>query len=249
MGDTKIYKRNFCLDRMSVIQKIFAGKSDVEVHSDFVKYSKGVFQAKYLIDAKKQKDKWSIKTGPEFANFLVRQCLSEIKGEVEVKGVIVATFDVSKEAKFPISGIKQFMGIKQAVVNCKVEPAKIIELMDKYPKAFFALSFVTPLSELKIKPKAPKSAKPSSGGDKAPSAEFCSLKTTSNKVAESLLFNLPDFQKVSISHTLNINEIVLPKGEKDPVKLRENAVRKGTVKRIVRLDEDKQIIQDAEFEA
>lgn len=234
---------------MSVIQKIFSGKSDGEVHSDFVKFSKGTFHAKYLIDAKKQKDRWSIKTGPEFANFLVRECLNEIEGEVEVKGVIVATFDVSKEAKFPVSGIKQFMGIKQAVIDCKTEPGKILELMNKYPKAFFALSFLTPKSELKIKPKAPKSAKPSSGGDKGPSAGFCSIKTSNGKIAEVLLFNVPEFEKVSISHTLDINEIVLPKGIKDPVELREKAVRKGKVKRVIKINEGEQIIQEAEFEA
>jgi len=234
---------------MSVIQKIFAGVKDGEVHGDFVKYSKGVFQAKYLIDAKKQKDRWSIKTGAEFANFLVRECLKEVSGEVEVKGVIVATFDVSKEAGFPVEGIKQFMGIKQAVVNCKTEPKQIIELMDKYPKAFFALTFNTPQSELKIKPKAPKSAKPSSGGAREPVAEFCSLKTSNQKIADALLFNLPQFEKVSISHTLDIEEIVLPKGVKDPAELREKAVRKGKVKRIIKFDEDKQVIQEADFEA
>jgi hypothetical protein len=222
---------------MSVIQKIFAGKNDGEVHSDFIKYSRGVFEAKYLISAKKQKDRWNIKTGPEFANFLVRECLKEVKGEMEVRGAIIATFDVSKETGFPVVRIKQFMGIKQAIIETKTTPDKIISLMDKFPRAFFALSFSTPNSELKIKAKAPKSAKPATAGGKEPVAEFCSIKTTNQKIADTLLFDLPAFDEVTISHTLNIKEIVLPKNEKDPVKIREGAIRKGTIKRIIKIGE------------
>jgi hypothetical protein len=233
---------------MSVIKKIFSNVRDDEVHGDFTKYSRGVFENKYLVEAKKVKERWNIKTSSEFVNYIVRECLKEVKGEVEVKGVIVATFDVSKEAQFPVERIKQFMGIKQAVISAKISPDKIISLMDKYPKAFFALSFSTPNSELKVKAKAPKSAKPASGGDKEPAAEFLSVKTSNKAIADDLLFGIGEFKELSIKHVLNIKDIILPKGEKDPLKMRENAIRKGTIKRIVKVD-GKEIVKEVEFEA
>ena len=82
----------------STIKKIFSKKADEIVHGEFVKYSRGVFNDKYLVEAKKVKDKWNIKTSNEFANFFVRTLLEENPGEIDIKGVIVATFDISKEA-------------------------------------------------------------------------------------------------------------------------------------------------------
>ncbi len=233
---------------MSVLKKIFGGKMDEEVHSDFVKFSRGTFEGRYLIHAKRQKDRWNIKTGAEFANFLVRACLAEVRNDVEVKGAIVATFSVDKEAEFPIEQIKQFMGIKQAVINCKTTADEILRLMDKHPRAFYALSFSTPSSELKIKPKAPKSAKPAAGGDKEATANFCILKTSNKEIIDDLLFGLPDFSEASIKHSIIIKEIIMPKNITDPAQIRESAKRKGTIKRIAKID-GKEIISEANFEA
>jgi hypothetical protein len=230
----------------STIKKIFSGKND-GIHDDFVKYSKGLFSNKYMIEAKKVKERWNIKTSNEFANYLVRACLEKVK-EAEIKGVIVATFDVSKEADFPIGGIKQFMGIKQAIVEGTIPSEKIIRLMDKFPKAFFALSFSGNDFELKIKAKAPKSAKPAAAGDKGPAVDFCSIKTSDAGIAGDLLFDCLNEKEVAINHSLNIIDIVLPKGEKDPVKLRENAVRKGKITRTITIDE-KVTKKEANFEA
>lgn len=211
----------------NVIKKIFAGKADGEVHNDFIKFGKGSFTNRYLIEGKKQKEKWSIKTNSEFTNFIVRKCLEKASGEIEVKGVIVVSTKIDGAVEFPIERIKQFMGVKQAVINTKISPKKILDVMDKFPKAFFALSFSTKDSVLKTKAKAPKSAKPSTGGDKAPAANFCALKTTDKGLVEDLFFDCPDFIEITARHTLQIDSIVYPKGETDPVKIRELAQRKG----------------------
>lgn len=232
----------------NTIRKIFSEKVDEEVHREFVKFSKGIFENRYLIEAKKQKDRWSIKTGAEFANYFVRKCLEKVSGKVSVKGVIVATFDIVKDAGFEIKGIKQFMGIKQAVVDGEIEAGKIISLMNRQPKAFYALSFSTSDGELKIKPKAPKSAKPSTKGEGEIKIDFCSLKTSDKKIVDDLLFDFPNFEEIQIRHTLMINEIILPKNEKDPVKMRELSKRKGVVKRIARID-DAEKVSEKEFEA
>ena len=139
------------------------------------------------------------------------------------------------------------MGIKQAIVDGEIESNKIISLMDKKPKAFYALSFSTSDYELKIKPKAPKSAKPSTKGEGEIKIDFCSLKTGDKKIIEDLFFDNSEFKEIQIRHTLMINEIILPKNEKDPVKMRELSKRKGVVKRIAKIDGSERI-SEKEFE-
>jgi len=220
----------------NTIKKIFSGKVDSEVHNEFIKFGKGNFSNRYLADAKKQKDKWAIKTNGEYANFLVKKCLEKAVGDVDVKGVIVVSTPIDGAVGFPIERIKQFMGVKQAVINTKTSPKKILEAMEKFQKAFFALSFSTNDSNLKVKAKAPKSAKPASAGGKAPSPDFCSLKTTDKSIVDDLFFDYPNFTEISARHTLQINQIIMPKGETDPVKIRALAQRKGKLIRDVNVD-------------
>ncbi|MDP3881279.1 MAG: hypothetical protein Q8Q31_00160 [Nanoarchaeota archaeon] len=230
------------------LKKIFQGKIDDIVHGEFIKFSKGSFRNRYMLEAKKQKSGWAIKTSAEFANYLVRACLEKTSGDVEITGVIVATFDVSKKADFPIERIKKFMGIQQAVINSKISPSKIIKLMDEYPRAFFALTFSTPDYQLKIKAKAPKSAKPAGAGEKGPKVDFCSLKTAEESIVKDLFFDCPEFNDISINHEIVIDEVIIPKGVSDPVQLREQSKRKGKIIRVVRIS-DKEMKSEAAFEA
>jgi len=235
----------------SFLKKIFTGKKDDEVHSEFIKFSKGVFDNRYLLEGKKQADRYSVKTSAELANFLVRKCLEKVNGKVAIKGIIVSTLDLRKEKGQlfePDEKIKQFMGIKQLIVNTTLEPQKVLDVMDKYPKAFFALSFKTDNFELKIKEKAPKSAKPSNKGDAEPKAEFCSLKTKDMDIISDLFFDFPMFKEIKIKHTIQINEIILPRGEKDPVKIRALAIRKGKMIRKIIVD-GKNATEEKDFEA
>ncbi|MEK6892655.1 MAG: hypothetical protein AABX07_00460 [Nanoarchaeota archaeon] len=231
---------------MNIIKDIFEGNATSENHGEFIKFSKGLFNYRYLIEAKKQKDSWAIKTGPEFVNSIVKMCLQKITDEVEVTGVIVSTFKI-ENSDLPIERIKQFMGVKQAVINAKIAPAKILAAMEKYPRAFFALSFSTLLFQLKVKAKAPKSAKPTSAGDKEPKAEFCSLKTSDASIVRDILFDVQEFKEVKVKHSITINEIILPTEVSDPVQLRELSKRKGVLKREVEVDGRKSV-KEANFE-
>lgn len=218
----------------SIISKIFCGLSDEEIHSEFIKFSKGLFENRYLIEAKKQKEQWAIKTSAEFANFFVRQGLERANSPLHVTGAIISTLDLKKEFEFPIDDIKQYMGIKQYLVDAEIEPSKILKLMNAFPRAFYALSFSLPGYELKIKAKAPKSGKPSNkGNDEGPKADFCTLKTNNKEVIEDLFFDAPSFEEIRIKHSLQITDIVLPKGVSDPKEIREKAQRKGVLKRCV----------------
>jgi len=230
------------------IAKVFGKVFDEYVHSDFLKFGKGEFRSKYLIDAKKQADKWTIKTGPEFANHLVKMGLEKANGKIKVTGVIVSTMQMDISIS---DGLKQFMGIKQYKIDSEIESNKILEIMGKYPRAFFALTFALPDYELKIKAKAPKSAKPSTSAEKEPKAEFCSLKTNDFNVVKRLFFDYPNFNKeISIKHTIKIDQIVYPKdfAKMKPEDVREQSKRKGVIIREIVAD-GKPIKSEASFEA
>jgi hypothetical protein len=229
------------------IKKIFDKIFDEGVHSDFLKFGKGEFKDKYLVNGKKQADKWIIKTGPELANHLVKMGLEKASGKIKVTGVIVSTMKMDISIS---NGLKQFMGIKQYKIDSEIETSKILEVMGKYPRAFFALSFVLPDYELKIKAKAPKSAKPSTS-DKEPKAEFCSLKTNDFNVVKELFFDYPNFNKeIAIKHILKIEQIVYPKdfAKMKPEDVREQSKRKGVIVREAIVD-GKSMKTEAAFEA
>lgn len=232
----------------SVMKKVFSGKTDEEVHSEFIKYSRGTFANRYLIKAKKQKEQWNIKTSSEFTNFFVKACLSKAKEDVHVKGAIICTMNIKEDIPFEIANVKQFMGVKQYVVDGTASPQLILDLIQKQPRAFYALSFSTSGCELKIKAKAPKNAKPSTKGDSEPKAGFCSLKTNDRAIVEDLFFDVPAFKEAAIKHTLQIDTIILPKGVNDPVQMREQSRRKGKIIREITIDGKKER-KEKEFEA
>ena len=230
------------------IKKIFSGICDAEVHSDFLKFGKGEYKDKYLINGKKQGDKWILKAGAEFANNLVRLGLQKAKSKVKITGVIVSTLKLD----IPISkDLKQFMGIKQYKIDTEVEASDVLKLMETYPRAFFALSFILPDYELKIKAKAPKSAKPSTKEIKEPKAEFCSLKTTDEKVVNEIFFDVSSsFKEIAVKHILKIEQIVYPRdfAKMKPEDVREQSKRKGVIVREVLVD-GKSEKKEVKFEA
>ncbi|HLD97945.1 MAG TPA: hypothetical protein VI815_01315 [Candidatus Nanoarchaeia archaeon] len=217
------------------IKKIFDGKVDNLVHIQFQKFSKGEFRYKALINVSKVKDRYNISTTYEFASDLVRIVANKIPSgkKVKVSGVVVSTRDLTGELKFKDK--KQFMGIKQYIIEDEFSKEDIINLCDKFPNSFLGLSFSVDNTELKIKAKAPKSAKPNTG-DKKPTPDFCKIKSSDLGLVKNLLFDITDFKKVEINHTFIINDIIVPKLEKDPAKMREMAIRKGKIIREISLD-------------
>lgn len=216
---------------MYVVKKIFDENFDEEVHRDFLKFGRGEYSNKYLLEGKKQKNKFSIKTGPEFVNFLVKRFLEKVSEDIEIKGIIVSTIDLREEISFDIIKAGNFQGIRKLNIDTVISPLKILELMEKHPGAFFALSFKGDNFVLKIKAKAPKSGKPGKKSDDGPKADFCSLKTIDKNLVDELFFGVGDFNEVSISHQINVREIIYP-GDMDslkPLEIREQSKRKGII--------------------
>ncbi len=229
------------------IKKIWNNGIDNIVRLQFQKFSRGEFKNRALISASLSKNIYKILTTYEFANELVR-VLAEKLGDKKTKvtGAIISTRDLSNELKFKDK--KQFMGVKQYLIDSEMSGKEILDVCNKIPSSFIALSFNAVDSELKIKAKAPKSAKPSSKGDSKPVPDFCKLITTDKNLVKDILFDIDidNFKKAEINHTFFIKEIILPKNEKDPIKIRELAKRKGTIIRKVIVD-GKESIKEKEF--
>ncbi len=221
------------------IKKIFEGKAEGDglVHLQFQKFGRGEFKDKALVKASSSKGRFSIATTYEFANEFVRMLAEKLgNSSARVTGVVVSTRDLKAELDF--KDIKQFAGVKQYVVDKEMNGKDIFELCEKFPAAFIGFSFSAGDSELKIKAKSPKSGKPSTKTEEAPNPDFCKLITTDKSIARSVLFDLPleSFKKVLIRHDFIITDIILPKGETEPAKIRELAKRKGKIIRMTEVD-------------
>jgi hypothetical protein len=233
------------------IKKIFDGKNqeDELIHLQFSKFSKGVFKDKAVILAKNSSGKYTLHTTPEYGNEFVRVVAEKIKSPVRVTGVVVSTRDLTGELDF--ANKKQFMGVKQYIIDKEMTKEEIINLCDKFPRSFIGLSFNTGDTELFIKPKAPKTSKPSTKAEEKPKADFCKLKTTDKDIVSSFIFDkeAENFREIQIKHDFIINDIVISedlKKEKDFAKIREMAKRKGKIVRELKIDE-KQIKKEKEF--
>lgn len=242
----KIYKENLSNRFMNFINKIFQGNPDEEVHLQFQKFGKGEFRDKALISAKKSDSKYVISTTPEFVNELIREIAERLgSNKTRVTGAIVSTSDL--KGKLDFKEIKQFQGVKRYIIDNEMGGDEIIVLLDKFPKAFFALSFECGDSKLKIKPKAPKSAKPKNKEEK-PKPNFCKIITNDKMLAQDFVFEKPEFKKAEITHRFIISELIKPEGETDFAKIRELAKRKGKIIREAEID-GKKTVKEKEFEA
>ena len=244
----KIYKENSINKLMNFIKKIFKNKPDNLVHLQFQKFGKGEFRDRALISARKSGNKYTISTTAEFANELVREVAEKLgSGKTRVIGAIVSTSDLKEELDF--KEIKQFQGVKRYIIDKEMSGDDILSLIEKFPKAFFALSFNCDKDStiLKIKPKAPKSGKPGKKGEK-PKPNFCKITTTDKMLAEDFVFEKLDFKKADINHKFIINEIIQPEGETDYARIRELAKRKGEIIREALID-GKEIRKKIGFEA
>lgn len=229
----------------SFIKKIFEDKVDEEVHQQFIKFSKGEFKNRALVSGKKTAKNVSLGLSAEFANELVKSVAEKLTEKVKVTGAIVSTKDLTGEIEFKDK--KQFQGVKRYILDTEMTGEELITLCNDFPKAFIALSFNAEDTQLKIKPKTPKTGKPGKGGE-APKADFCKLKTTDESLIKEYLFDIPSFKKVDIQHTFLIEDIEIPKDEKDPVLMREKAIRKGKIIRKINVDGNERI-EEKEFSA
>ena len=224
---------------MNFIKKIFKKDIDEEVHRQFQKFGRGEFKNRALINVSHTKDKCNIVTGPEFANEMVLYVAKKLGDKkTKVTGAIISTLDLTGEIEFKDK--KQFQGVKRYIIDKEMSGDDIVNLINKFPKNFFAFSFEVNGTKLKIKPKAPKSQKAQqSNTDKKTKPDFCRLITNDSEIGESFVFEKPDFKKAEISHDFIIEKIEIPeelKNSNDFAKIRELSKRVGKVIRKANID-------------
>src|SRR3989344_700114 len=148
---------------MNFIKRIADKNIDDSVHIQFQKFSRGIFKNRAVLKVKNSKGKYTINSGPEFSNEMVRVMTEKLGSQrVLVTGAIVSTLDFSGKIEFKEK--KQFQGVKRYILEKEMSKEEILSLIDESPKSFYGLSFtVDSENSLKIKPKAPKSGKPGKG--------------------------------------------------------------------------------------
>ncbi|MEK6945768.1 MAG: hypothetical protein AABW63_03160 [Nanoarchaeota archaeon] len=235
---------------MNFIKKIFEEKVDHSVHSQFQKFSKGEFKRRAVVKVKNSGGKFSISTSTEFASEFVRICAEKLgNNKTAVTGIIVSTLDLSGQLEFKDK--KQFQGVKKYIIEGEMSGKEILSLLDKFPKAFFALTFSFGNNTLKIKPKLPKSGKPGTKGEDAIKPDFCKLITDDKALGESFVFEKPGFKEAEMTHDYIITDIVVSpelKKSNDFAKIREEAKRKGKIIRKGKID-GKEFLSEKNFEA
>ena len=234
---------------MNFIKKIFDNQIDNSVHLQFQKFSRGEFKNRALIEAKKFASGYKIKTSAEFTNEFVKEMAKKLgEKKTNVAGAIISTSDLKNEIKF--KEIKQFQGVKRYLIDNEMSGKEILELLEKFPKTFFALSFSVGEDVLKIKPKSPKSVKSGKEVEEI-KVDFCSLKTSDSEIRKSFVFEKSDFNNALIKHTFLIEKIEIPeelKNSKDFAKIREGSRKAGKIIRIANID-GKEIKSEKEFKA
>ena len=104
-----------------IIKNIFDGVFDEETHSAFLKFGRGEYHVKYLTEVKRQKDKWAIKTGAEFANFLVKKCLEDSEESIEVQTVKIKFTTVPTTVGSAAAGTVQITSVDGESVTIQFE--------------------------------------------------------------------------------------------------------------------------------
>lgn len=221
----KIYKSLFALLSMKTfLRKIIEGEKDQDSRRYFLRFGKGTYQRRFLISFNKGKS-IKIKTSFELANDLVM--LAYDLGVKKFSGKILA-----KEKISGIEGRKKAGLFSYDLVDTPLE---------KFMPVYYALlDGSAPGVTLKVKKSLPKVGKNEEKIDDG----FAVIEVDPkywDKLKETFFWDTPEGKKVSIEHTLVIKDIIFPAGEKDPVKIRELAIRKGTIIRNFDVDGNKSL--------
>jgi hypothetical protein len=225
---------------MDFIHRVFENDVDDYVHGKFIRFGKGTYEGKAIINLMKGKQ-IKISSSFEYGNdyFFLLCNLSDL---LEFDGVVLS--------KDPIeSGILK-NGKKKAggwVYEIKGEYS-CEEISKVLSECYYILTNVNGDGiEFKAKKKLPKPGKDAAKTDD----KFFSLKADLKHwpiIYRGFFSDLPEnVKKAKIRHTFIIDSIVMPPSETDPAKIREMAKRKGKIIRELEIDGNSKTIEK-EFE-
>ncbi len=222
---------------MNTIKKIFNNKVDDVVHHKMTRYGKGEYE-KFLIDVKNGKNV-SVKASWDWSNDLFEIIAENNKGNVDLSGKIVASYDFEKDLPCEASGYSKRGKLFTAEFNTTVPSDVLKKIYETFKNHFILLK----ISSSNFKMKCGKSL-PKPGGTLKP--DFCSA-TLPASFLEEFVWESKSFKQASVKHIMNVKEIVLtPELKADSARARLEAKRKGVITRILTLDE-KETKKEMEF--
>ena len=205
----------------STLKKIIENRADEDAHRYFLRFGKGEYNKRFIVAFRKVGDKIKVNGTFELANDFVK-LVNSLKNVKFSGSVLMKDKIPGKEGKK-----------KAGVFVYDIEQSSI----DGFENAYYYLLNVND-SEivLKIKKKLPK---PGKNEDKV-DEKFCVMELNAKywpQIKETFFWDVPEAKKAEISHTLQINEIVMPKGISNPEEIRRLAKRKGKIIRKIIADE------------
>jgi hypothetical protein len=217
-----------------LMKKIWQNEVDDPVHSQFVRFSKGKFDNKFVTVISRS-DKCKVSTTFELANNLVLLACS-ITGKVKASGVLLIRENPAELLKS--LGIDAKIKKKAAIFSAEIEAELSADAINKIAEKSYFMLFDCEAEGvlLKMKHKLPQPAK--SNSDKV-NDKFCVLELDIKhfaKVKEEFAFDIGDFKKARMVHSIDIKEVIIPAGEKDFEKMRLNAKKKGRITRKITAD-------------
>ena len=221
---------------MNFIKKIFFNDVDEDVHRQFIRFGKGEYNRRALLNLWKTKSvkiKGSFEWTNDFTTFVADL------GDVKFNGSIWSKNEISE------------LGAGKKKEGKWIYEVKDIGSDDvrKYENEVYCFLLNGDGEGIKLRIKA-KLPKPGKGEDKIDD-KFCQMELDEKfyeKAKEEFFWDFPNAKKISVEHRFIINEIVMPQGEKDFAKIREMAKRKGKIVRTGDVDGQK-VVKEINFEA
>jgi hypothetical protein len=212
----------------SFIKNVILKKIDPESKRYFLRYGKGDYKGRFLLSFDVAGEKIKLRSSFEFANDLVK-FVNELNNQLRFNGKILTKNKI--EGKL---GRKKAGLLVYEVSDCDI---------NEYPNAFYyLLDGGNNDISLKIKKGLPKPGQNESKIDD----KFCALDINIKylkQVKEAFFWDVSEGKKTIIEHEIIVDGVEFPKGEKDPVKIRENAIRKGKILRKINIDGKDNVIE------
>ncbi len=223
------------------MKKLLTGTVDESVHDQFVRFGKGTFGNRAMVQIKKSTKGLKIQTSFEYSTDLANIIAREATGPITLSGVVVTAHDISKELPFPAIYTKRMgvgkVEIAETTVSKEALQAFLAKVTDKLLLLNIAASNCTLATKDKI-PNPKKSPKiDAEGKEEEPKIDHCKATFTNPKIAEEFLFETKEYTTVRVIHTYVIDGFEVPAQYKDkPEEARLNAKRKGKIIRKLDID-------------
>lgn len=233
--------------KMNFIKKIWEGNVDEAVHEQFVRFSRGKFELRAVINFRISKE-IKFTTTFELANDVVL-FISGLGVGAVVEGIVLSRKDLSdflEEWRIKGESKKKKAGLyENKILRQELNSQKLKCLADA---AYYSLLDIEAEGiNLKTKKKLPRPSKSSKAGKI--NDKFCSVTLNSRykeKLCEDFLFGLAVGKKVRVEHTFVVKEIKVPEKFENFEEARRNAKRRVEIIRKAEVDGE-QIVSEKEF--